>query len=178
MDSPFMAMIMLSGFDWAPKYWAFCNGQLMAINQNTALFSLLGTTYGGNGTTTFGLPDLRGRAIIGQDVANTLGFISGTTTTTLLASNMPAHTHSAGAVTLNAVSGAGNVTAPAGNYLAASRSATTAEYIASGTTSAMNAGSITGTTGVGGASTAISIMQPYLALNYVIALQGIYPSRN
>ena len=181
-----------------PRYWAFCNGQLLSISSNTALFSILGTTYGGNGTTNFAVPDFRGRVAVGTGtgigLSNVqLGQMSGTETVTLLSTQLPAHTHTAtagtggsGTATLNAVVANGNTQSPSGNYLAGSRSASVASYIASGTTAAMNAGSITlsnitagaPTIGITGGSQPHSNMQPYLGMNYVISLYGIYPSRD
>jgi microcystin-dependent protein len=184
--------------NFAPSTWAFCQGQLMSIASNSALFSILGTTYGGNGVSNFALPDFRGRVAVGEGsgpgLTNVqLGQISGTETVTLLTTQIPAHNHTAtagtggsGTATLNAVTANGNTQSPSGNYLAASRTASVASYIASGTTAAMNAGSITlsnitagaPTIGITGGSQPHSNMQPYLGMNYVICLFGIYPSRN
>ena len=181
-----------------PRTWAFCQGQIMSIATNTALFSILGTTYGGNGQTTFALPDFRGRVAVGAGggpgLTNVqLGQIGGTETVTLLTTQIPAHIHTAtagtggsGTATLNAVTANGNTQSPSGNYLAASRTASVASYIASGTTAAMNAGSITlsnitvgaPTIGITGSSQPHSNMQPYLGMNYVICLLGIFPSRD
>src|SRR6187402_1117505 len=113
MADPFVAEIRIFPFSFAPKGWAFCDGQLLPLSQNTALFSLLGTTYGGDGKTTFALPDLRGRAPIHQGqgpglTSRSLGEQDGTETVTLISSQIPAHAH-----TVNAVSGAGNAAAPA-----------------------------------------------------------------
>ncbi|MGZ4280852.1 MAG: phage tail protein [Gaiellaceae bacterium] len=167
MAEPFLGMIIIFGGNFAPKGWAFCNGQLLPINQNTALFSLLGTTYGGNGTTTFALPDLRGRVPLhfgqGPGLSNYVeGQVGGVENVTLLTSQMPAHTHvqpaTAGDETTNrpneAIPARGGVYAstPDGSNLAATSSA-------------------------GGGQPHVNL-QPYLALNYIIALQGIFPSRN
>ena len=188
--------IYLVGFNFAPRGYALCAGQILSIAQNTALFSLLGTYYGGNGTSTFSLPDLRGRVAVGMGQGPGLNTISlaeeaGSTSITLLSSNLPSHTHvatvTAGAgsatATLNAVSDAGNTTIPTGNYLAASKAATNAGFKSSGTIVALNAGSITTelptvTNSLTGSNVALDIRQPYLGLNYIIALQGIFPSRN
>jgi len=196
MDTPFLGAVFLVGFNFAPRGYAFCNGQLLPISQNAALFSLLGTTYGGNGQTTFSLPDLRGRVAVGMGQGPGLdeiylGEVAGSNSITLLSSNMPSHTHiatvTAGAgsssATLNAVSDAGNTTIPTGNYLAASKSATNAGFKSSGSVVQLNAGSITSelptvTNATAGDSQPMSIKQPYLGLNYIIALQGIFPSRN
>ena len=193
-----MAEIRMFAGNFSPMGWQFCNGQLLPISQWTAVFALVGTTYGGNGSTTFGLPDFRGRVAVGTGtgigLSNVqLGQMSGTETVTLLSTQLPAHTHTAtagtggsGTATLNAVTANGNTQSPSGNYLAGSRSASVASYIASGTTAAMNAGSITlsnitagaPTIGITGGSQPHSNMQPYLGMNYVICLFGIYPSRN
>ncbi len=169
----FIGSIILFGGTFAPRSWAFCQGQILSIAQNSALYSILGTAYGGNGTTTFALPDLRGRVPIhpgqGPGLSNySLGQSSGSETTTLLSSNMPAHNH-----TLNAVTETGNVGAPAGASLAAT-GALDPEYRIGGTGVGMAASSI----GVAGGSQPHNNMQPYLALNYIICLEGIFPSRN
>ena len=168
----FIGQIILVGFNFAPRGFATCDGQLLSIAQNTALFSLLGTTYGGNGQTTFGLPDLRGRVPMHQGQgpglsSRVLGEVSGSETTTLLATNLPTHTHS-----LNAYSETGNVGSPAGALLANSGSFDT-EYRTSGTVVQMGGGAI----GNAGGSQPFNNMQPFLAINFVIALEGIFPSR-
>ena len=183
---------------FAPKYWAYCDGRLISISSNTAFFSILGTTYGGNGSTTFAVPDLRGRVAVGTGTGNglsnvQLGQMSGTETVALFITQIPAHNHTAtagtggtGTATLNAVTANGNTQSPSGNYIAASRTASVASYIASGTTAAMNAGSITlsnitagaPTIGITGGSQPHSNMQPYLGMNYVICMMGIFPSRD
>lgn len=170
---PLMASIILFGGNFAPRGWAFCQGQILSIAQNTALFSLLGTTYGGNGQTTFALPDLRGRTPIGTGQGPglpnvNLGEMAGAPTHTLINTEMPAHNH-----TLNAVSEPGDIGAPAGAFLAAT-GALDPEYRASGSAVSMSPQSI----GIAGGNQPFSIMQPYLGINYIIALQGIYPSRN
>ena len=172
MDSPFLGMIALFGFTFAPNGWAFCNGQLLSIAQNTALFALLGTTYGGNGINNFALPDLRGRVPIhfgqGAGLSNYIqGQVSGNESATLLINNMPAHNH-----TLNAFSELGDTSAPSGALLG-NTGALDREYRASGTSVQMSSAAI----GVSGGSQPFSILQPYLALNYCIAMQGIFPSR-
>lgn len=173
MDTPYIAAILLFAGNFAPRGWAFCEGQILSIAQNTALFSLLGTTYGGNGQTNFALPDLRGRVPIHQGTGPglplyTLGELAGAANITLLTSNMPAHNH-----TLNAFSEAGDTSAPAGALLS-NTGALDKEYRTAGTGVVMNSAAI----GIAGGSQPVSIMQPYLALNYIIALQGIFPSRN
>lgn len=168
---PFIGEVKLLAFNFAPRGYATCSGQIMSIAQNTALFSLLGTTYGGNGQTTFALPDLQGRVPIGQGQgpglpSYSMGEVSGTPTTTLLSANMPQHTHS-----LNCSTGAATSTSPSGNYIAATEENPSYSPSPGGY---MNPSSI----GVSGGSQPFSIMQPYLAMNYSIALQGIFPSRN
>lgn len=191
--NPLMATIILFAGNFAPRGWAFCQGQILSIAQNTALFSLLGTTFGGNGQTTFALPDLRGRAPIGTGQgpglpAVNLGEISGSPTHTLIITEMPAHNHVATPnlqtqLQQKGVSEIGNVSSPAGAY-PASTGTLDPEYRTTGTVVDMAAGSVTGTVsgsvsiGIAGGSQPFSIMQPYLGMNYIIAVEGIYPSRN
>lgn len=170
---PLLASIIIFAGNFAPRGWALCQGQILSISQNTALFSLLGTTYGGDGRTTFALPDLRGRVPIqygqGPGLSNyELGQSGGTETTTLLLPNLPPHNHP-----LNAVSDAGISSAPAGAYLS-NTGALDKEYNTSGALVTMNAGAI----GQAGESAPFNNVQPYLTLNFIIALQGIFPSRN
>lgn len=172
-DQPFIGEIFMGGYNFAPRGYAMCQGQILSISQNTALFSLLGTTYGGNGQTTFALPDLRGRVPIGMGQgpglsSKTLGEVSGTETVTLLVTQIPAHNH-----LVNAVSEPGDVSSPQGAFLA-NTGALDKEYKASGTTVTMNANAVAST----GGSQPHSIMQPYLVLNIYIAIEGIFPSRN
>ena len=178
---PFVGEIRLVGFNFAPRNWALCNGQLLAISQNTALFSLLGTTYGGNGQTTFALPDLRGRAIVHAGQGPGLspysrGQISGTENVTLLPAQMPAHTHSlAGTALLKTNNGVpGNSSSPVGNYLA---TAAVNEYGEETSNKTMLAGSVGGSATLTGGSVPHDNRMPYLSMYYVIALQGIYPQR-
>lgn len=195
-----MAEIRLFSGDFAPKSWALCVGQTLSIASNQALFALLGTTYGGNGVTTFNLPDLRGRTVIGQGAGpglspRTLGQIVGTPTETLTLNQLPAHTHMAqvtagaasGSATLYGVNAGGGNAAPAGNYLAEDNSAGATAYASSGTPVAMNASSAaitdvqaatTVSIGLSGGSQPHTNIQPSLALNYIICTAGIFPSRN
>jgi len=166
MAEPFLSEIRIMSFNFAPKGWAMCNGQFMPINQNQALFSLLGTTFGGNGQTTFALPDLKTRTPIHVGSGHTLGEKGGEQAHTLTLSEMPAHTH-----VLSGTSTAGNAILPTGNLLARS---VTQIYIAPQNLVAMNPATISN---VGG-SQAHTNMQPYLTLNFCIALQGIFPSPN
>lgn len=176
MDS-FIASIIIFGGNFAPRGWAFCNGQVLSIAQNTALFSLLGTTYGGNGQTTFALPDLRGRVPVhsgnseGTGLSTyDLGQSGGTENTTLTINQLPSHNHN-----LRATDGEGNTRDPANAVLAKEAAGVTASYKA-GTNSNtdMNGTSV----GNAGGGQPIDTRQPYLALNYIICLEGIFPSRN
>ncbi len=171
MSDPFIGEIKMFAFDFLPNGWRFCDGQLLSISQNTALFSLLGTNYGGDGRTTFALPDLRSRAPLhyGQGLglsAYSLGQTGGEESHTLTSNEMPSHSH-----TVQANSGNGTSTTPTSNYWAASSQGNNL-YSASAD-SLMNAGAIAN---VGGQ--AHENRQPLLALNYSIAMQGIYPSRS
>ena len=177
--------------NFAPRNWALCQGQLMSISQNTALFSILGTTYGGNGQTTFALPDLRGRAPIGQGqgpgLTNiSLGEVSGTETVTLLTTQMPAHTHTAtatvtGTETPGCFEDNGTTDSPAGAYPAISPSGAN-NYRTGTPDGAMGSSNISATAtvtiGISGNSQPVPIRNPYLGMNYIICLFGIFPSRN
>jgi microcystin-dependent protein len=160
-------------FSFAPKGWALCNGQLLPINQNQALFSLLGTTYGGNGQTTFALPDLRGNAPIHEGGGHTLGEKGGEQAHTLTMSELPQHIHDFSANTC-VQSATANATAgsPTSNYWANSGRAA---YSTGGVS--LGAMSPQAVTNVGGSQPHTN-MQPYLVLNFCIALQGIFPSQN
>ncbi len=169
-------------FDFAPKNHLQCAGQILSIATNTALFSLLGTFYGGNGTQTFGIPDLRGRTPISQGngvglTPRTIGQMSGTESVTPLASNLPSHIHTlTNTKVLIAVNSAnGDTGSPSGAFLAAS----TANIYSEGPTPGVTLGgaSISGTTDVSGGNQPLSIMNPYLVINYSIAIYGIFPSR-
>jgi len=166
MPEPFLSEIKLMSFNFPPKGWALCNGQLLPINQNQALFSLLGTTYGGDGQTTFALPDLRGKIPIHFGGGFILGQTGGAESHTLTQQELPTHIH-----ILNGTSSDGTQAIPVGNLLA--RGATQL-YAPPANLAAMNAASVTTT----GGSQPHTNMQPYLTLNFVIALQGIFPSRN
>lgn len=215
----FMGTILPVGFTFAPRGWAFCNGQLMSVSQNSALFALLGTVYGGDGVNTFGLPDLRGRVAVGQGTgpglspvvpgqiagtSNSTVVANGSATVTLAVANLPAHTHtatldgSAITTTLQASTGTtGTSTSPAaGSFLSASPGGPSSASIYSptatgpvnlgGLSTAASSGAVTvGSTGNGQplaapvtTSATVPIMQPYLGLNYIIAVEGIFPSRN
>ena len=183
-----LAVIKFFAGNFAPRGFMFCQGQTLAISTNTALFSLLGTTYGGDGVTTFRLPDFRGRIPVGTGqgpgTSNyQLGQIAGTENTTLLVTNMPAHTHQATATsTLYGESVAGDDNTPGGNLLANSSPAGTNIYTQSvpnpNQSLASDSISTTVTIGTAGGSQPFSILSPYLAMNYIICVEGIFPSRN
>lgn len=226
MDA-FMGTVLAVGFNYPPRGWLFCNGQTVPIQQNSAMFALLGTMYGGDGQNTFGIPDLRGRVVVGsqaqgpglQNVAqgekaganNATVISNGTATINLTTANMPSHTHTAtmsltglsATSTLNATSNGPGSTAPSNNatlcatgtgptsaavYLATTGPATnlvplntasvTTAVSGTGTVTNANTGSGTPLTVPVVSSATISNMQPYLGLNYIICMEGIFPSRN
>jgi microcystin-dependent protein len=173
MADVFLGSLLLVPYNFEPKGWAFCDGRLLPIAQYTALFSLLGTTYGGDGVRTFALPDLRGRVpnSSGQGPGLSfynLGQIGGTENTTLLLSNMPAHNH-----LMNTVSSPGTSSHPPNQLLASSTSGSIYGNPASAD-STLAASAISSA----GNSVPVSILSPYLTLNWIIALVGIFPSRN
>ena len=175
MSDQFVAEIRIFPFNFAPKGWAFCNGQLLPISQNTALFSLLGTTYGGDGMQTFGLPNFQGRAVMnwgnGTGLSSyDLGETSGTTMVTLTQAQMPMHTH-----TVSAYVGSPDDQAPTANGWLGERSNPEKLFSDTTTPDSLLAGSFVQPSG---GSQAHQNQQPYLALNFVIALYGIFPSRN
>ena len=174
---PFLAEIRMFAGNFAPSGWAFCNGQLLPIAQNTALFALIGTVYGGNGTTNFALPNLGGASPMQQGQGNglsmrQLGEQGGTTTVTLLTSEMPTHTHAP-----NAVAGDGAANSPVGATWAevrVSRSHTNLYSTAPNPNVAMNPMAV----GVAGQSQPHNNMPPYLCVGFIIALQGVFPAFN
>jgi microcystin-dependent protein len=173
MSEPFLGEIRMFGGNFAPTGWALCNGTLLSISQNQALFSILGTTFGGNGTTTFGLPDLQGRVPIhfGQGPGLSpyvLGQVAGSESVTLNNTQLPSHNH-----ILNANSSPANQQVPTSNALAAEPSGLTALYSDQGVNTALNPQSV----GNAGGNQPVPIVQPYLAVNFIIALVGIFPSR-
>jgi microcystin-dependent protein len=173
VSEPFLSEIRIMSFGFAPKGWAMCNGQFLPINQNQALFSLLGTTYGGNGQTTFALPDLRGCVPLHEGSGHTLGEKAGAQAVTLSISQLPIHNHdfSQNTAVVSATANA-TVAAPTNNYWANNGSTA---YSTGGVSLGAMAPQAVGT--VGG-SQAHPNMQPFLALNFCIALQGIFPSQN
>jgi microcystin-dependent protein len=166
--NPFFGEIKILAFDYAPPGWALCDGQTLSIAQNQPLYSLLGTSYGGDGVMTFALPDMRGRTPVHTDVAHTLAQKGGATQVTLLSTQVPLHSHGLVCSGADAVSSA---TQPAGRMLAR---ATAAVYADPAPATALSAASVTASTGM---SQTHSNMQPYLTLNFVIALTGVFPSR-
>jgi microcystin-dependent protein len=173
----YIAEIRMFAGNFAPRGWAFCNGQILSIAQNTALFSLLGTTFGGNGQTTFALPDLRGRVAVspGQGPglpAVNLGQMAGEPTHTLIITEMPAHNHQAQA---QGNSNAGDSTSPSGTTWASS-TARDNIYVNAAPNGPMAANTVT--VGIAGSSQPHNNMQPYTGINYIICMEGIYPSRN
>jgi microcystin-dependent protein len=165
MADPFLSEIRIFSFNFAPRGWAFCNGATLAINQNQALFALLGTTYGGNGTTNFQLPNLQTRVPIHVGNGFALGQAGGEQTHTLSQLELPGHTHTASGTSDN-----GDTVSPGGNLLGAS---TDLYGPATGLTSLAPA-----SVANAGGSQPHENMQPYLVLNFCIALQGIFPSQN
>lgn len=180
MSEPFLSEIKVMAFNFPPKGWAFCNGQLLPINQNQALFSLLGTTYGGNGQTNFALPNLRGRVPIHTGNGHTLGEAAGSTAVTLTQSTLPQHMHmlqgiaeTPPTVIANSV-GTNNTFAQGLVGLQGGGTAEVSLYGAPNNAVAMAPTMVTNT----GGSQPHNNMMPYLVLNFCIALQGIFPSQN
>jgi microcystin-dependent protein len=191
MSTPFLGMIAIFPYNFAPKGWAFCQGQLLPISQNTALFSLLGTTYGGNGTTTFALPDLQGRVPLGAGpgqglTPRVIGELGGTENVTLTINQLPAHTHAIAlnnlAATEHVKSAAGNSQTPVGNVPAMEAAGVTATYSNAAPDATMAAGAIsvtgTATAATTGSGLPAPTIPPFLTFNYCIALAGIFPSRS
>ncbi|GAB4045589.1 phage tail protein [Spirosoma litoris] len=173
----YLAIIQLFGGNFAPRNFLMCNGQLLNISTNTALFALLGTTYGGNGTTTFALPDLRGKVCIGTGQGPGLAnYVQGqqnvAQTQTLISSNLPSHTHVVtGTLNPGSSSDTGDSANPIGNV-----SSSTGSRKNYGTTN--DSPRFTGVTGTAGNSQPFSVMQPYQAVNFIICVSGLFPSRN
>ena len=199
MTEPYVGQIIQGGWNFAPRGYALCNGQILSIAQNTALFSLLGTTYGGNGQTTFALPNLQSRSMVGAGqgpgLSNyVLGQLAGQENVTLLATQMPTHNHPATFTStadgsVNATTAKATASAPSAGALlgravdgAASPSAVPRIYAPSGTTPTVPLGGINVagnvTTGANGSNLPMPNLAPYLGITHVIAMQGIYPSRN
>lgn len=192
MSDPYLGEIRAVAFSYAPRGWMLCQGQTLAISQNSALFSLLGTTYGGNGTTTFQLPNLCGRSMVGTGQGPGLplvvqGEVGGSQNVTLTQNQMPIHTHVPTAnvtVSLPAHTGVGSTAVPTGAVPASvvledGRTTLNSYAAAPGdTTLAAPTVSASVTIGTAGGSQPVSILNPFLGMNYVIATEGIFPSRN
>jgi microcystin-dependent protein len=177
-SQPYLGAIFIFAGNFAPRGYQLCQGQLLAISQNAALFSILGTTYGGNGVSTFGLPDLRGRAPIGAGAGPGLSTIvegeaAGVENVSILVSNMPAHNH-----LINASNAGGGLASPQNAFLAqpldANQGPTTTynTAVAPAVTMAPTSVSVTGS------NIPLNIQNPYLGINYIIAMEGLFPSRN
>lgn len=164
MAEPFLSEIRIMSFVFAPRGWALCNGQLLPINQNQGLFSLLGTTFGGDGRVNFALPDLRGRTPIHMGSGHTLGERGGEQAHTLSIAEIPTHTH-----VVNSSATNGNTPVPTNDYSASALNA----YHSPASLVALGASSVTNT----GGSQAHLNMQPFLTLSFCVALQGIFPSQ-
>jgi microcystin-dependent protein len=179
MDA-FIGAIFSFGFNFAPVEFALCNGQLMSISGNEALFSLIGTTYGGDGVTTFGLPNMQGRVPIGTGQGPglpnyVLGQAAGSETVTLVSSNLPSHTHPVLSANVPVSSAGANTNDPTGHYFATLNPSAVQTYA---DTSTVNMAVASGTTSTAGTGIPISILSPFLVISYCICLYGIYPSRN
>ena len=176
----YIGEIRLFAPNFAPRNWAVCTGQLLLINQYQALFSILGNSYGGNGISTFALPDLRGRSAIGVGTgpglsAYTIGQQTGSTVTQIQASQLPAHSHSiAGSISMRATLVAANSETPAGNFFANDGSTKFDTEHDNVTMKPVNVNLIANS----GAAVALNNMMPYQVVNYIICLTGIFPSRN
>jgi microcystin-dependent protein len=172
--NPFIGQILMVAFNFAPQGWALCNGQLLPISQNQALFSLLGTYYGGDGRTNFALPNLQGRVPIHQGDSGgsnyVMGMTGGVENVTLLVNNMPSHSHAA-----NCSTTLGPDADPAKNFWSQVSKDGKKQTAYAASANAQMAPTAIGVTGGG---SAISVVQPYLCVNFIIALQGIFPSRN
>jgi microcystin-dependent protein len=166
MSEPFLSEIKIVSFNFPPKGWALCNGQFLPINQNQALFALLGTTYGGNGQTTFALPNLRGRVPIHFSASHNLGEAAGSTSVTVNIQQLPTHTHPMMGSVTN-----GDTPVPTNTVLAATPAKVYGPATSLTTLNPVNVSSV-------GGSQPHNNMMPYLVLNFIIALQGIFPSQN
>jgi microcystin-dependent protein len=166
MGSPYLAEITIVSFNFAPKNWAQCNGQLLSINSNLALFALLGTTYGGDGRTTFGLPNLQSRVPMHFISGHTLGEVGGEQNHTLVISELPSHTHVVNAGPAATSASPSTSTVPGVG--------TSSDFYGSGGSATLGSQSVTT---VGGSQAHLN-MQPFLTLNFIISLAGIFPSQS
>lgn len=173
---PYLSEIMIVAFDFAPKGWALCHGQTLLINQNQAMFALLGTTYGGNGQTNFALPNFRGRVPVHEGYGRPLGSTGGSESSTITLNELPSHIHGVnpGTASMKAGTGPADKTTPEGNYFA-QNAAETRRFSNRADSSMAN---VSPTIGNRGGSQPHTNMQPYLVLNFIIALQGVFPSQN
>ena len=175
MSEPFLAEVRLVGFNFAPRGWAFCDGQILPINQNQSLYSLLGTTYGGDGRTSFALPDMRGRVPMhvgsSNGTAHLLGQKSGEETHTLAGNEMPQHDH-----VLHATNASATQAGPAGALPAQVTAGV--DFVYSSASDNLNVSLNSAAVANVGGGQAHDNMQPYIAVNFCIALQGLFPSRN
>lgn len=178
---PNMAEIQCFAGNFPPQSWAFCNGQLMSIAEYSALFALLGTTYGGDGQNTFALPDFRSRMAVGSNQSQgpglapvQLGEMAGTESITMISANMPAHVHTLNAAKIAVNGAAGSTLSPVGSVLASHGTA----YAESFGANQNLAPSISGSVSNAGGNQPIAIRMPYLGMNFIIAVEGIFPSRN
>ena len=168
MSTPYIGEIRLVGFSFAPEGWAFCDGSTLSIAENEVLFALLGTTYGGNGVSTFSLPNLTGRVVVHQGTGQStyvIGQSGGSSTVALTANQMPSHQHA-----VASQNGAGDAATPAGNFFASTSPpvyATPAAYVSMGSA-----------VGAAGSSQGHDNMQPYIVMNFIISLFGVFPSQN
>jgi microcystin-dependent protein len=167
MSQPYIGEIRIFAGNFAPNGWAFCAGQLMAIDQNTALFQLIGTTYGGDGQSTFALPNLQGRFPMHQGLGNIIGQLGGTETVTLTTAQIPQHAHSA-----ICSSGGGNSGTPVGKFWSTDPMGNTAAY-----TTASDSQMAAGAIGAAGGSQPHDNMKPFLTVTFIISLFGIFPSQ-
>jgi microcystin-dependent protein len=180
-QEPLLGAVFIFAGNFPPRGYAFCQGQLLSIAQNTALFSLLGTTYGGNGQTTFALPDLRGRLPVGTGQGPGLseiqqGEMAGQQNSSLTGLNMPIHTHTVAITIAAAADSRPSSDTPADSFL--DNTAGTNTYAGATDGTKMNAGVATGVIAPAGGSQPFSLLNPYLGMNYIIATEGIFPSRN
>ena len=176
-----MGTVCAFGFYFAPRDWAYCNGNLLQISQYSALYAVLGTQYGGNGTTTFGLPNLNGKVPVhqgtqaGTQISYTVGQTAGANSVTLNSNNLPAHTHNMN-VNINANNSAGNIASPADAFPALNSASVYASAVTQGDYLAGVSGTIT--VGQTGSSIPMNITNPSLSMNYCIALYGLFPVRS
>jgi len=168
VSTPYLGQLALVSFNFAPRGWALCNGQILSIAQNTALFALLGTTYGGDGQTTFALPNLQGRVPVHQGSDFVMGAEGGAETVTLTLAEIPGHAHLFGSVNQ------ASTTAPSGDAFASKPRGGVARFTGPGAAFQISDGPLSST----GGNQPHNNMQPYLTLSWVIALQGIFPSRS